>query len=311
MRALVSEVHVRVDDLVAPLFVREGITEPQPIESLPGVMQHTLESLRTEVAELKDLGVKAVILFGVPAVKDAVGSGAFDPDGIVQVALGALVADHGDEMVLMADLCVDEYTDHGHCGIVREDGTVDNDATLEIYARAALAQAEAGAHVVAPSGMMDGQVGVIRDALDDSGYHDVAIMAYSAKYASALYGPFRDAVDVEIADGGDRKGYQQDHRNVREAMREVDLDLAEGADMVMVKPALAYLDVIADVAAHVDVPVAAYHVSGEYAMIHAAGERGWIDTDAVAMEHLTSIKRAGANIILTYFTRWFAEQANR
>jgi porphobilinogen synthase len=313
MRALVSEVHVRVDDLVAPLFVREGINEPQPISSLPGVMQHTLESLRVEVAELKALGVKAVILFGVPARKDAVGSGAYDPDGIVQVALRQLVADHGDEMVLMADLCVDEYTDHGHCGIVTDDGhgglVVDNDATLEIYAKAALAQAEAGAHVVAPSGMMDGQVAVIREALDDAGHNEVVILAYAAKYASALYGPFRDAVDVSIADGGDRKGYQQDHRNAREAIREVELDIAEGADMVMVKPALAYLDVISDVAARVDVPVAAYHVSGEYAMIHAAGERGWIDTNAVALEHLTAIKRAGANIILTYFTRWFAEQA--
>lgn len=303
--------HVRVDDLIAPLFVREGIDDPKPIESLPGVMQHTLESLRTEVSELKALGVKAIILFGVPAEKDAVGSGAYDPDGIVQVALRQLVADHGDELVLMADLCVDEYTDHGHCGIVRPDGTVDNDATLEIYAKAAIAQAEAGAHVVAPSGMMDGQVAVIRDALDDAGHNEVAILAYAAKYASALYGPFRDAVDVTIADGGDRKGYQQDHRNTREAIREVELDIAEGADMVMVKPALAYLDVISDVAARVDVPVAAYHVSGEYAMIQAAGERGWIDTDAVALEHLTAIKRAGANIILTYFTRWFAEQATR
>lgn len=315
MRALVSEVHLRVDDLVAPLFVREGIDEPQPIESLPGVMQHTRESLRTEVGELKALGVKAVILFGVPAEKDAVGSGAYDPDGIVQVALRDLVADHGDEIVLMADLCVDEYTDHGHCGVVHDDGTgrmvVDNDATLEIYAKAAIAQADAGAHVVAPSGMMDGQVAVIREALDEAGHHDVAILAYAAKYASALYGPFRDAVDVTIADGGDRKGYQQDHRNAREAIREVELDIAEGADMVMIKPALAYLDVISDVAARVDVPVAAYHVSGEYTMIHAAGERGWIDTDAVALEHLTAIKRAGANIILTYFTRWFAEHANR
>lgn len=311
MRALVSEVHVRVDDLIAPLFVREGIDEPQPIESLPGVMQHTLASLRTEVAELAALGVKAVILFGVPAEKDAVGSGAYDPDGIVQVALRELAAEHGDEIVLMADLCVDEYTDHGHCGIVRDDGTVDNDATLEIYAKAAVAQADAGAHVVAPSGMMDGQVAVIRDALDDAGHTEVAILAYAAKYASALYGPFRDAVDVTIADGGDRKGYQQDHHNAREAIREIELDIGEGADMVMVKPALAYLDVISDVAARVDVPVAAYHVSGEYAMIHAAGERGWIDTDAVALEHLTAVKRAGANIILTYFTRWFAEQAAR
>ncbi|MFK7919079.1 MAG: porphobilinogen synthase [Ilumatobacter sp.] len=315
MRALVSEVHVRVDDLIAPLFVREGIETPQPITSLPGVMQHTRASLRTEVSELKALGVQAIILFGVPAEKDSIGSGAFDPDGIVQLALRDLVADHGDEMVLMADLCVDEYTDHGHCGVIVDDGhgqmVVDNDATLEVYAKAAVAQAEAGAHVVAPSGMMDGQVAVIRRALDDAGFPEVAILAYAAKYASALYGPFRDAVDVTIADGGDRKGYQQDHRNVREAIREVDLDIEEGADMVMVKPALAYLDVISDVAERVDVPVAAYHVSGEYAMIHAAGERGWVDTDAVALEHLTAIKRAGANIILTYFTRWFAEQAAR
>jgi len=299
---------VRVDDLVAPLFVREGIESPQPIESLPGVVQHTRDSLRAEVAELVALGVKAVILFGIPLEKDAEGSQAWDPEGIVQLALADLAADHGERIVLMADVCVDEYTDHGHCGVVDERGVVDNDATLELYAKAAVAQARAGAHVVAPSGMMDGQVTVIRAALDDAGFHDVAIMAYSAKYASALYGPFRDAVDVEIADGGDRKGYQQDHRNVNEAMREVQLDLDEGADMVMVKPALAYLDIIADVAASVDVPVVAYHVSGEYAMIHAAGERGWIDTDAVAHEHLTAIKRAGADIILTYFTRWFAEQ---
>ena len=311
MRSLVSEVHVRVDDLVAPLFVREGIDEPQPIESLPGVVQHTRESLRQEVSELVELGVKAVILFGVPAEKDAVGSGAWDPDGIVQVALRDLVADHGDRIVLMGDVCVDEYTDHGHCGIVDATGVVDNDATLELYAKAAVAQARAGAHVVAPSGMMDGQVEVIRAALDGAGFPDVAIMAYSAKYASALYGPFRDAVDVSIVDGGDRKGYQQDHRNVREAMREVQLDLDQGADMVMVKPALAYLDVIQDVAANVDVPVVAYHVSGEYAMIHAAGERGWIDAEAVALEHLTAIKRAGANIILTYCTRWFAEHVAR
>ncbi|WP_040495375.1 porphobilinogen synthase [Ilumatobacter nonamiensis] len=308
LRELVADVRLGVDDLVAPLFVREGIDEPQPIESLPGVVQHTIESLRTEVGELIDLGVRAVILFGVPAEKDTVGSGAYDRDGIVQVALRDLRAEFGDSVVLMADLCVDEYTDHGHCGIVDDHGVVDNDATLEIYAKAAVAQATAGAHVVAPSGMMDGQVAVIREALDGAGHVDVSILAYSAKYASALYGPFRDAVDVSIADGGDRKGYQQDYRNVAEALREIDLDLDEGADMVMVKPALSYLDVIADVAAHVDVPVAAYHVSGEYAMIHAAGERGWIDADAVALEHLTAIKRAGATIILTYFTRWFAER---
>jgi porphobilinogen synthase len=271
------------------------------------VVQHTRTSLRAEVETLADLGVRAVILFGIPAAKDPIGSGAFDPDGIVQTALRDLRDDVGDDVVVMADLCVDEYTDHGHCGVVRPDGTVDNDATLEIYARAALAQAAAGAQVVAPSGMMDGQVAVIRDALDSGGFTDVAVMAYAAKYASALYGPFRDAVDVSITAGGDRKGYQQDWRNAREAQLEIDLDVAEGADIVMVKPALAYLDVIAEASARLDVPLAAYHVSGEYAMIHAAAERGWIDGDAVALEHLTAIKRAGADIVLTYFARWFAE----
>ncbi len=309
MRELVAETRVAVDDLVAPLFVREGIDEPQPIASLPGVVQHTRESLRREVGELAALGVRAVILFGVPESKDAVGSGAFDPRGIAQLALADLREDVGDDVVLMADLCVDEYTDHGHCGVLDDRGADDNDATVEIYVRAALAQAQAGAHVVAPSGMMDGQVGAIRSALDEHGHQGVAILAYSAKYASGLYGPFRDAVDVTIAGGGDRKGYQQDHRNAREAVREVELDVAEGADMVMVKPALAYLDVIADAAARVDVPLAAYHVSGEYAMVHAAAERGWIDRDAVALEHLTAIRRAGADIVLTYFTRWFAERA--
>ena len=307
IRELVAQHHLRVDDLVAPLFVREGIDAPQPIESLPGVVQHTRDSLRAEVATLAGLGVRSVILFGVPAHKDAVGSGAFDPQGIVQLALDDLRNDLGDDMVVMADLCVDEYTDHGHCGVLDERGVVDNDATLEIYARAAVAQATAGAQIVAPSGMMDGQVAAIRAALDGAGFVDVAIMAYSAKYASALYGPFRDAVDVSIVGGGDRKGYQQDWRNAREAQREIDLDLAEGADIVMVKPALAYLDVIAQAASRVDVPVAAYHVSGEYAMIHAAADRGWIDRDAVALEHLSAIKRAGADIVLTYFTRWFAE----
>lgn len=309
MRELVAETHLRVSDFVAPLFVREGITEPQPIVSLPGVVQHTLDSLVAEVVQLRDLGVRAVILFGVPEHKDEVGSGAYDPKGIVQVALRRLRETVGDDVVLMADLCVDEYTSHGHCGIVGAHGDVDNDATLEIYCQAAIAQANAGAHVVAPSGMMDGQVGAIRNALDDAGHSEVAIMAYSAKYASALYGPFRDAVDVQIAGGGHRKGYQQDWRNARESMREVFEDIEQGADIVMVKPALAYLDVIGQVRASVDHPVAAYHVSGEYAMIKAAAERGWIDHDAVALEHLTAIKRAGADIILTYFTRWFAEQA--
>ena len=307
LRRLVAETRLSVDDLVAPLFVREGIDEPQPIASLPGVVQHTRESLRKEVAELAALGVPAVILFGVPLHKDAEGSEAWNPDGIVQVALRDLRHEVGDQLVVMADCCLDEYTDHGHCGVLTPDGVVDNDATIERYARAALAQAEAGAHVIAPSGMMDGQVGAIRQALDGGGHTDVAILAYSAKYASALYGPFRDAVDVQIVGGGDRKGYQQDWRNAREALTEVEADLAQGADMVMVKPALAYLDVIAAVRAQVQVPVAAYHVSGEYSMIKAAAANGWIDGAAVALEHLTAIKRAGADVILTYLARELAE----
>ena len=309
MRDLVAQTIVGVDDLVAPLFVREGIDEPVPIASLPGVVQHSRDSLRAEVADLARLGVKGVILFGIPATKDAIGSGAFDPDGIVQLALTDLTAEVGDAVVVMADLCVDEYTDHGHCGILDGDGRVDNDATVQIYASAALAQARAGARVVAPSGMMDGQVAAIRAALDAEGFSDVAILAYSAKYASGLYGPFRDAVDVEIADGGDRRGYQQDWRNADEALLEVAADIEQGADMVMVKPAISYLDVIARVRNRFDVPVAAYHVSGEYAMIHAAAANGWIDHDAVALEQLTAIKRAGASMILTYLTRWFAESA--
>jgi porphobilinogen synthase len=307
MRELVAEVRLGVKDLVAPLFVREGISSPQPILSLPGVVQHTLDSLRSEVVQLAELGVPAVILFGIPSVKDEVGSGAFDPAGIVQVALRELQKEVGNDMVLMSDLCVDEYTSHGHCGVLNKHGDVDNDATLDIYCRAALAQATAGAHVVAPSGMMDGQVGAIRSALDGAGFSDVAIMAYSAKYASGLYGPFRDAVDVQIQGGGNRKSYQQDWRNAREALREVHADIEQGADMVMVKPALSYLDVISAVRAQVDVPVAAYHVSGEYAMIKAASANGWIDHDTVALEQLTAVKRAGADIILTYFARWFAE----
>ena len=311
MRDLVAETRLSIDDLVAPLFVREGIDAPQPITSLPGVVQHSRTSLRQEVRELADLGIKSVILFGVPVHKDEIGSGAFDPNGIVQVALRDLRDDLGDRVVLMADLCVDEYTSHGHCGILDGHGSVDNDKTLDIYARAAVAQANAGAHVCAPSGMMDGQGGVIRQALDGSGHNDTAILAYSAKYASGLYGPFRDAVDVQIVGGGDRKGYQQDWRNAREALVEVAADIEQGADMVMVKPALAYLDVIAAVRSMVDVPVAAYHVSGEYSMIKAAAANGWIDHDVVATEHLTAIKRAGADIILTYLARWFAESARR
>ena len=310
MRELVAETRLGVTDLIAPLFVREGIDTPQPIVSLPGVVQHTRASLVSEVKELAALGVKGVILFGVPAQKDAIGSGAFDPDGIVQVALADLRETLGDDIVLMADLCVDEYTDHGHCGILDAHGDVDNDATLDVYAKAAVAQATAGAHVVAPSGMMDGQVGVIRAALDGAGFTSTPILAYSAKYASGLYGPFRDAVDVQIAGGGNRKSYQQDWRNAREALVEIEADVAQGADMVMVKPALSYLDVIAAARALVDVPLAAYHVSGEYAMIKAAAANGWIDHDAVATEQLTAIRRAGADIILTYLTRWFAEASS-
>ena len=302
-----AEARLSVDDLVAPLFVREGIDQPRPIASLPGVVQHTRESLRKEVAELAGLGIPGVILFGVPATKDAEGSGAWDPHGIVQLALADLRAEVGDDVVLIADLCVDEYTDHGHCGVLTADGEVDNDATVANYAKAAVAQADAGAHVVAPSGMMDGQVAAIRAGLDGAGHADIPILAYAAKYASALYGPFRDAVDVTIVGGGDRKGYQQDPANAREALAEVRLDIDEGADMVMVKPALAYLDVLAEVRRQVDVPVAAYHVSGEYAMVKAAGERGWIDGAAVMAEHVLAIKRAGADVVLTYAARELAE----
>jgi porphobilinogen synthase len=309
LRRLVAETRLTPDDFVAPLFVRDGIDSPQPILSLPGVVQHTRDSLVKESRRLHALGVPAVILFGLPAPgdKDAVGSGAWDPEGIVQVALQDLRTELGDEMVLMADLCLDEYTDHGHCGVLDERGEVINDATIELYARIAVAQATAGADMVAPSGMMDGQVGAIRTALDDAGFGHVAILAYAAKYASALYGPFREAVNVTIAGGGDRKSYQQDYRNGREALAEVALDVLEGADVVMVKPALSYLDVIAAVRASVDLPVAAYHVSGEYAMLKAAAERGWIDGPAVALEHITAIKRAGADIILTYLAAELAE----
>ena len=307
LRRLVAETRLSVDDLAAPLFVREGIDEPQPVASLPGVVQHTRSSLRAEVSALRDLGVPAVILFGIPGRKDAVGSEAWNPDGVVQVALRDLRDEVGDDMVLMADLCVDEYTDHGHCGVLDGHGSVDNDATLELYARAAVAQADAGADVTAPSGMMDGQVAAIRSALDDSGHLDTVILAYAAKYASALYGPFRDAVDVQIVGDGDRRGYQQDPPNAREAIVEVMADIDQGADMVMVKPALAYLDVIAEARAVVDVPLAAYHVSGEYAMVQAAAANGWLDGDAVGMEHLLSIRRAGADFILTYLARRAAE----
>ncbi len=307
LRDLVAETRLAPADLIAPLFVREGIDEPQPIASLPGVVQHTVESLVKEAHRLAGLGVPGVVLFGVPVSKDPIGSGAWDPDGIVQVALRRVRDEVGDALVIIADLCLDEYTDHGHCGVLTATGDVDNDLTVELYAKVAEAQAAAGADVVAPSGMMDGQVAAIRAALDSAGHADVAVLAYAAKYASALYGPFRDAVDVTITGGGDRRAYQQDVRNRRESVREIDLDIAEGADIVMVKPALAYLDVIAAARERVEIPLAAYHVSGEYAMIKAAAERGWIDGPAVALEHITAIKRAGADVILTYLAAELAE----
>jgi porphobilinogen synthase len=306
MRRLVAEHRLSVDDLVAPLFVKEDIDAPEPVVSMPGVVQHTQESLRKEVRALADLGVPAVILFGVPAQKDARGSGADDPDGVVQVALRNLRDEVGDTLVLMADDCLDEYTDHGHCGILTDTGEVDNDVTLERYGSIAVAQANAGVDVVAPSGMMDGQVAAIRAALDGAGHASVPILAYAAKYASALYGPFRDAAECAPR-FGDRRAYQMDAANAREATEEVALDVAEGADMVMVKPALAYLDVIAQVRAQVTVPVAAYHVSGEYAMVKAAAQLGWVDGTAVALEHLLAIKRAGADFVLTYFAHDVAE----
>ena len=307
LRRLVAEARLGVDDLVAPLFVREDIDGPAPIPSMPGEVQHSVDSLVLEAKRLAALGLPGLILFGVPARKDAQGSGAWDPEGIVQVALRAVRDAVGDELVVMADLCLDEYTDHGHCGVLGPDGEVLNDPTLELYQRIALAQAEAGADVVAPSGMMDGQVAAIRAALDGGGHEGVAILAYAAKYASALYGPFRDAVDVTIAGGGDRRAYQQDPRNQREALAEIALDVAEGADMVMVKPAMTSLDILAAARGFVDVPLAAYHVSGEFAMVKAAAAAGYLDGAAVALEQLTAIKRAGADFVLTYFAAEVAE----
>jgi porphobilinogen synthase len=307
MRRLVAEAKVSVDDLVAPLFVKEGIDAPEPIRSMPGVVQHSQESLRKEVHALADLGVPAVILFGIPARKDARGSGGDDPDGVVQLALRNVRDEVGDSLVVMADDCLDEYTDHGHCGLLTDAGEVDNDATLERYASIAIAQASAGADVIAPSGMMDGQVGAIRAALDETAHDDTAILAYSAKYASALYGPFRDAAEC-APQFGDRRGYQMDPPNAREALDETALDIAEGADMVMVKPALLYLDVVRALRDAFDVPVSAYHVSGEYAMLKAAADHGWLDGDAAALEMVTSIKRAGADFVLTYFARELAER---
>jgi len=300
IRSLVAEARLTPNDLIAPLFVKEGLRSPEAVVSMPGVSQHTVDSLAAAAKELAAAGVRALILFGVPERKDPVGSAADDGDGIVQVALRRLRDDLGDDVVLMADLCLDEYTDHGHCGVLLDDGTVDNDATLERYASIALAQADAGAAVVAPSGMMDGQVGTIRAALDGAGHADVAVMAYATKYASCFYGPFRDAAECAPR-FGDRAAYQMDPANGREALREAALDEAEGADILMVKPAMSYLDVVAALRSQTELPVAAFQVSGEYAMIKAATARGWLDEDRLVMETLVSIKRAGADLILTYF----------
>ncbi|GAA3335762.1 porphobilinogen synthase [Amorphoplanes nipponensis] len=306
LRRLVDETRVAPADLILPLFLKQGLTEPRAIGSLPGVLQHSRESLRKAAHEAVSAGVGGLMLFGVPdtAHKDATGSSGLDPEGILNVGLRDLVAEVGEATVIMGDLCLDEFTTHGHCGVLAPDGTVDNDATLELYGRMGVAMAEAGAHVVGPSGMMDGQVGVVRRALDAAGHQNVSTLAYSVKYAGAFYGPFREAVESSLQ--GDRRTYQQSPANVREALREVELDVAEGADMVMVKPALPYLDVIAAVRERVDVPVAAYQVSGEYAMVEAAAEKGWIDRQGVMLETLTSIKRAGAQIMLTY---WATEAA--
>jgi porphobilinogen synthase len=299
MRGLVRETTVAAHQLVLPVFVKEGATEPVPIPSMPGVVQHTRDSLRKTAAEAVAAGLGGIMLFGVPASRDATGSAGIDPDGVLNTALRDVRAEVGDDIVVMADTCLDEFTDHGHCGLLDAAGRVDNDATLAVYAQLAVAQVQAGAHVVGPSGMMDGQVGAIRAALDDAGYPDAGILAYSAKYASAFYGPFRDAVESALQ--GDRLTYQQDPANVREALRETALDLAEGADIVMVKPAMSYLDVVRAVAEVSDVPVAAYQVSGEYCMVEAAVARGWLDRRRAVLETLTSIRRAGADLLLTYW----------
>ena len=306
MRAMVSETTVQPRQLILPVFVAEGLSEPRAISSMPGVFQHSLDSLRKVAVEAAQAGLAGIMLFGVPEHKDATGSGALDPDGILNVAIRTAREEVGDECLVMSDVCLDEFTDHGHCGVLTSSGVVDNDATVEIYAQMALAHAAAGVHVVAPSGMMDGQVAAIRAALDGAAATDIAIMAYAAKYASAFYGPFREAVSSSLQ--GDRKTYQQDPGNLREALREVALDVAEGADLVMVKPALPYLDVLAAVRAAVDIPVAAYNVSGEYAMVEAAAANGWINREAAITETLTSIRRAGADVILTY---WALEYARR
>ncbi|MGW4893742.1 porphobilinogen synthase [Kitasatospora sp. NPDC004240] len=304
MRRLVAETRLHPAELILPLFVREGVSEPVPVSSMPGVVQHTRDTLRKAAVEAAEAGLGGVMLFGVPEVQDATGSEGTNPDGILQQAIRDVVGEVGDALVVMSDLCLDEYTDHGHCGVLAADGSVDNDATLERYAEMARVQADAGVHLVGPSGMMDGQIGVVRRALDEAGHQDVGILAYTAKYASAFYGPFREAVGSSLK--GDRKSYQQDPANARESLRELQQDVAEGADLVMVKPAMAYLDILRQVADASPVPVAAYQVSGEYAMVEAAAANGWIDRDRMIMETLTSIRRAGAGQILTY---WALEAA--
>ncbi|MBD8044147.1 porphobilinogen synthase [Arthrobacter sp. Sa2BUA2] len=304
MRRMTAEYRLDPAELVLPAFIREGLTEPNPISSMPGVLQHTTDTLKRAAAQAVELGVGGIMLFGIPEVRDATGSAGTDPDGVLNKAIADVRAEVGDDLVIMSDVCLDEFTDHGHCGVLDANGVVDNDTTLEIYGRMAVEQARAGAHVLGPSGMMDGQVAVIRQALDDAGFQDVSVVAYAAKYASAFYGPFREAVDSQLK--GDRRTYQMDAANRREALLEVELDLEEGADMVMVKPAMSYLDILADVAAMSPVPVAAYQISGEYAMIEAAAANGWIDRRRAIEESVLGIKRAGANIILTY---WAAELA--
>jgi porphobilinogen synthase len=304
IRGLVAETLVAPRQLVLPMFVREGAREPRGISSMPGVVQHSRDSLLKAAHDAAELGLGGVMLFGIPDEKDATGSGALDPAGVLNRAITDVVAEVGDALTVMSDLCLDEFTDHGHCGVLTPDGLVDNDRTLEVYAEMALAHADAGVDMVGPSGMMDGQVAAIRRALDGAGHIDVAILAYSAKYASSFFGPFREAVDSSLQ--GDRRTYQQDPANAREGVREALLDVAEGADIVMVKPALGYLDVVRRVRDAVDVPVAAYNVSGEYSMLEAAAARGWIDRERAILELLTSIRRAGADVVLTY---WAAEAA--
>jgi porphobilinogen synthase len=306
MRRLTAQTRLHPSELVLPMFVKQGASDPIPITSMPGVVQHSGDSLKAAVVAAAELGLGGVMLFGVPLTRDATGTGATDPDGVLNAALRAVVAEVGDALVVMADLCLDEFTDHGHCGVLAADGRVDNDATLARYAEMALAQAATGAHVLGLSGMMDGQVAAVRTALDDAGHTDTAVLAYAAKYASAFYGPFRDAVESALQ--GDRRTYQMDAANRREALREAAADIEEGADIVMVKPAMGYLDILADVAASSPVPVAAYQVSGEYAMVEAAAANGWIDRDAAIRESVLGIRRAGADLVLTY---WAAELATR